>query len=190
MSRAPRSWPPEDAEPAVAHPDAPGQGSKLASHYDGCFACGDAQDAGLHLRTTVGETGVVHSRFVVTSAHQGGPGLAHGGLLACALDEALGSTVGHLLRVAAVTGKLETDFLRPVPVGSTLYIAAKLDGRIGRKVYVSADGRLGADDGPMAVRARALFVTVGIEHFVEHGDSAAVRKLARERADRTWEVGP
>ena len=137
----------------------------------------------------------IRSLFEVTSAHQGAPGLAHGGLLACAFDEALGSAVGNMLRKPAVTGRLETDFRRPVPVGSTLHIVAKLDGVAGRKIYVSADGHLNAEDGPIAVSARALFVTVGFEHFTDHGDKQAMDKFATARRVRqerreNWDINP
>ncbi len=182
-----------EVEPVEPHPDAPGPGSKLGVHYDECFGCGDDVDAGLHIRSTVGEGRVVHSRFTVTEAHQGAPGLAHGGLLACAFDEALGSTVGNLLRRPAVTGRLETDFRRPVPVGSTLHIAAKLDGMAGRKIYVSAEGRLDAEDGPVALRARGLFVTVEFEHFTTHGDTNALEKFKATRRGepaKDWDINP
>jgi len=56
-------------------------------------------------------------QFVVTEKHQGAPGLAHGGLLARALDEALGKLM-WLLRAPGVTARLETDFLKPVPMGT------------------------------------------------------------------------
>jgi len=197
MSRVSPPWPPVPVEPAIPHPKAPSAGTELGVHFGECFGCGDELEAGLHLRSTVGEGLVVHSRFTVTSAHQGAPGLAHGGLLACAFDEALGSTVGNLMRRPAVTAKLETDFRRPVPVGSTLYIATKLDGIAGRKIYVSAEGHLDAADGPIAVSARALFIVVGFEHFSTHGDPQALEKLAaqreknlRERAERDWDINP
>lgn len=181
MSEAARSrrstpWPPVETEPAGPHPDAPPPGTKLGMHYEQCFGCGDV-DGGLHMRSTMGERAHVHAQFTVTEAHQGAPGLAHGGLLACAFDEALGSTVGNLLRRPAVTGKLETDFLRPVPVGSTLYITAKVDGVAGRKLYASAEGRLDGEDGPVALRARALFVEVTFDHFTTHGHADALEKF-------------
>ncbi|GAA3552466.1 PaaI family thioesterase [Amycolatopsis ultiminotia] len=196
MSRVSPPWPPVDVEPPAVHPKAPSPGTELGVHFDECFGCGDDIEAGLHLRSTIGEEHTVHSKFTVTPAHQGAPGLAHGGLLACAFDEALGSTVGNLLRRPAVTGKLETDFRRPVPVGSTLYIEARLDGTAGRKIYVSADGRLDAPDGPVAVRARGLFVEVGFEHFSTHGDPQAMEKLAeaqrnnRRTRGEEWEINP
>lgn len=171
MSRLPNKWPPVEVERPERHPDAPEPGTKLGPHYAQCFGCGDEIENGLHLRTETGPDATILAQFTVTAEHQGAPGLAHGGLLACAFDEALGSTVGQLLRRPAVTGRLETDFLRPVPVGSTLHIVGKLDGIAGRKVYASADGRLDAPDGPVALRARALFVIVEFSHFVEHGNA-------------------
>ncbi|MBN6036020.1 PaaI family thioesterase [Amycolatopsis sp. 195334CR] len=192
MTKSPQPWPPVETEPAVPHPQAPPAGTKLGMHYEHCFGCGDQQDAGLRLRSTVGEGGTVTSQFLVTEAHQGAPGLAHGGLLACAFDEALGATVGHLLRRPAVTGKLETDFVKPVPVGSTLFIQAKLDGVAGRKIYVSADGRLDAEDGPIALRARGLFVQVGFEHFAKHAGEESVERLkaSGRAAERDWDINP
>ncbi|WP_285501476.1 PaaI family thioesterase [Actinokineospora sp. NBRC 105648] len=180
MSRTPEAWPPVATELPERHPDTPAPGTDLPPHYAFCFGCGDRQDDGLHLRAQMGDGHTLRSRFTVTEAHQGAPGLAHGGLLACAFDEALGTTVGHLLRRPAVTGKLETDFLLPVPVGTTLVIDAHLDGVAGRKVYVSAKGRLGTDDGPVAVRARALFVTVELSHFIDNGRPEDLRAVAAD----------
>ena len=167
-------WPPVPAELPERHPDAPPPGTKLPMHYSGCFGCGDAHANGLRLQLWLGEGLTVHGEFTVTEAHQGAPGLAHGGVLTAAFDEALGATVGFLLRQPAVTGRLETDFRRPVPVGSTLHIKARHDGVTGRKVFVSAEGRLDAPDGPLAVQARALFIRVEFSHFTKHSGRGVV----------------
>lgn len=159
-------WPPEATEPAVRHLDAPAAGTVLPTHYQHCFGCGP-NPGGLRMVCTVGDGLTVLARFHVSDGHQGAPGLAHGGLLAAAFDETLGS-LAWLLRRPAVTGRLETDFRQPVPVGATLHITATVDGVTGRKIYSSAVGRLDAPDGPVAVRARALFITVGMEHFRTH----------------------
>jgi acyl-coenzyme A thioesterase PaaI-like protein len=145
------------------------------------------------MKHIVGEDMTVHSQFKVTEEHQGAPGLAHGGLLAAAFDEALGS-VGWLLFNTSVTGRLETDFVRPVPVGTTLYIVARCDGVDGRKTYLSAEGHLDAPDGPVAVRSTAVFISVVLEHFTTHGRPedvamAAADPARRERA-RDFEVNP
>ena len=99
--------------------------------------------------------------------HQGAPGLAHGGLLSLAFDEALGKLM-YLLQVPAVTGHLDTDFIKPIPVGSKLYINARITGQERRKVYTEAEGRLNSPDGDLALKASALYVVVGIEHFVKN----------------------
>jgi acyl-coenzyme A thioesterase PaaI-like protein len=193
VSRSPQPWPPVEVEHPARHPDAPAPGSKLGPHYAYCFGCGDEMEHGLHLQTETGAGQTVLAQFTVTEAHQGAPGLAHGGLLACAFDEALGSTVGQLLRRPAVTGKLETDFLKPVPVGSTLHIVGTLDGVAGRKVYASAAGRLNAPDGPLALRARALFVIVEFSHFVEHGRAEDLRAVAESPEllrERRFDINP
>jgi acyl-coenzyme A thioesterase PaaI-like protein len=182
-----------NTEPPGQHPDAPQPGTVLPPHYDFCFGCGDEQEHGLHLRATTLDERTVLAEFTVTAAHQGAPGLAHGGLLTCAFDEALGATVGHLLREPAVTGRLETDFLKPVPVGSTLHITSMLNGVAGRQVFVSANGRLDSEEGPIVVRARAIFVTVPFEHFTSHGrreDLDAVDRHPSQLRSRNYDINP
>ncbi|WP_054052717.1 PaaI family thioesterase [Alloactinosynnema sp. L-07] len=193
MTRLREPWPPVATEMPERHPDAPDAGTDLPPHYAFCFGCGDEAEDGLQLRAQVGAGHSILSKFTVTEAHQGAPGLAHGGLLACAFDEALGTTVGNLLRTPAVTAKLSTEFLRPVPVGTTLFIDAHLDGQAGRKVYVSADGRIDAPDGPVAVRATALFVVVDLSHFVTHGRKEDLRAVTEDPSllsHRPFEINP
>jgi acyl-coenzyme A thioesterase PaaI-like protein len=135
----------------------------------------------------------VTARFEVAGSHQGAPGLIHGGMLALAFDEALGS-VNWMLRVPAVTGRLETDYLKPVPVGRTVYISAWCAGIHGRKLYHRAEGRLDGPDGELVARAAALFVQVGIEHFKKHGREEEVRAVMdrpeQYRPLRAFEVNP
>ncbi|NUU24023.1 MAG: PaaI family thioesterase, partial [Streptomycetaceae bacterium] len=171
----------------------PPPGTELGEHYEGCFGCGEQSPNGLRLRTRVGDGVAVHTEFVVGEGHQGAPGLAHGGLLTCAFDEALGM-LGYLLHQPAVTARLETDFRCPVPVGSTLHIHAWCTGVEGRKIFARATGRLDAADGPVAVEAAALFVAVGFEHFVTHGRPEDVQRAMANpdvvKAARAFEVNP
>ena len=146
--------PPADAVAPVRHPDAPAPGELLGAHYDQCFGCGDGQPHGLHLEARAGDGVSVTAEFTVKAAHQGAPGLAHGGVLATALDETLGS-LNWLLRVIAVTGRLETDFVRPVPRGHGAAPGRRVTAVHGRKIYSTAVGRIGGPDGPVAVRAEA-----------------------------------
>ena len=126
--------------------------------------------------------------------------MAHGGLLAAAFDEALG-TVTWLLRVPVVTVHLETDYRSPVPVGSVLRIEAECYAVAGRKIYSRAAGRLGpsamsptTDEDAVAVEARGVFVAVPLEHFRAHGRAADIEAFVAS-SDRTdvlhaFEVNP
>lgn len=185
--------PPDDAVAPVRHPDAPPPGELLGSHYDQCFGCGSAQPHGLHLEARAGEGVTVAAEFTVKPAHQGAPGLAHGGVLTAALDETLGS-LNWLMHVISVTGRLETDFVRPVPVDTVLYLDARATARHGRKIYCTATGRIGGPDGPVAVRADAVFIEVKVEHFVDHGREeeiqAAMADPDQVRRARAFEVNP
>jgi acyl-coenzyme A thioesterase PaaI-like protein len=185
--------PPADAVLPERHPEAPRPGEELGSHYAHCFGCGEDRPEGLHLRIAAGEGVSVTAAFEVTAAHQGGPGLIHGGLLSTAFDEVMGS-VSWLLRVPAVTGRLETDFLKPVPVGRIVHLRAWCVGRAGRKLYQRAEARLERPDGPLVAKAAALFVEVGLQHFVSNGRAEDVQAVlddpGRHRSLKAFELNP
>ncbi|MGP3923733.1 PaaI family thioesterase [Streptomyces sp. 8N616] len=185
--------PPAGARPPVRHPEAPPPGELLGSHYGQCFGCGGEQPHGLQLAARAGEDVSVTAEFTVRPAHQGAPGLAHGGVLATALDETLGS-LNWLLRVVAVTGRLETDFVRPVPVDTVLHLDAQVTAVHGRKIYSSAVGRIGGPEGLVAVRADALFIEVKVDHFIEHGRDAEIKAALADpdhvKVARAFEVNP
>jgi len=185
--------PPDGAVAAVRHPDAPAPGELLGSHYGHCFGCGGAQPHGLHLEARAGEGVHVTAEFTVRPGHQGAPGLAHGGVLTTALDETMGS-LGWLMQTIAVTGRLETDFLRPVPVDTVLHLEAAVTAVYGRKIFTRATGRIGGPDGPLAVRAEAVFLQVKVEHFTENGRDQEIKAAMSDpdqvRRARAFEVNP
>lgn len=185
--------PPDDAVLPPRAPGAPAPGTPIGPHYDLCFGCGPQRADGLQLTAVAGEGLTVDARFTVRPVHQGGPGLAHGGLLTTAMDETLG-TLNWLLHAPAVTGRLETDFVRPVPVDTELHIHAWVTGVHGRKVYSAAEGRIGGPDGPVAIRAQALFIQVKLEHFTTHGRPEDIKKALDDpdlfKRARAFEVNP
>lgn len=122
----------------------------------------------------------MRSTLEVGDYHQGAPGLAHGGIIATAMDEAMGA-LNRLLLVPVVTVHLEVDYVRPVPVGTTVDIHAAIVGQVGRKVYTAAKARLGGPEGAVAVEAAALFLQVPLEHFVAHGSAEHIEAAIRER---------
>ena len=194
MARVASTTPPEGAVIPPRHPDAPETGTRIPSHFGHCFGCGELHPTGLHLVAHVGEGQNITAEFTVTENHQGAPGLAHGGLLSLAFDEALGKLM-WLLRAPAVTGRLETDFLKPVPIGSKLFITAEITGQVNRKVYCSAVGRLNGPDGEIAVQAAALFIIVPMAHFLENAPKAYLDEVMSKPellafVDPNFEVNP
>lgn len=183
---------PADLRPATVAADAPAPGTVLGQHYNRCYGCGEAAPSGLRMTFRVGEGVSVVSQFVVTDEHEGAAGLAHGGLLAAALDETQ-ATLLWVLRVPAVTVRLETDYLAPVPVGSTVRIEATCLGVSDRKIFTAAEGHLISPDdetlpdesnkGVLAMRAAALFVAVPVEHFTAFGRPDLVEASMNRRVE-------
>lgn len=194
MSRVASTTPPEGAIVPSRHPKAPAIGSKIPSHFGHCFGCGDLHPTGLHLVAHAGEAADLTAEFTVTENHQGAPGLAHGGLLSLAFDEALGKLM-WLIRSPAVTARLETDFLLPVPIGTTLHITAEITGQVNRKVYCKAEGRLDSPDGPLAVKASALYVIVSMNHFMTNAPKEYLEYVSKHPellafVDPDFEINP
>ena len=194
MSRVASTTPPEGAIIPDRHPKAPEIGTKIPSHFGHCFGCGELHPTGLHLVAHAGAGADLTAEFTVTENHQGAPGLAHGGLLSLAFDEALGKLM-WLIRAPAVTARLETDFLKPVPMGTTIHITARITGQVNRKVYTAAEGRLGGADGEIAVKAAALFVVVPMSHFLENAPKEYLKHIAKTPeilafVDPEFEINP
>jgi acyl-coenzyme A thioesterase PaaI-like protein len=171
-SLGPATTPGPSAIVPERHPLAVAPGVEIGSHYRNCYGCGRDHVSGLHMRVVADEGLAIRASLEVGPAHQGAPGLAHGGVLTAALDEALGA-LNWLIMHPAVTARLEIDFRRPVRVGTVLAIEARIVGVDGRKVYTAAVGRLGPD-GPVAVAASGLFLQVELEHFRKHGRAQEV----------------
>lgn len=159
--------PPGAAVPALAEGRAVVALASLAG-FEGCFGCGAEAESGLRIRHSGVEDGVMACEFTVRKEHQGAPGFCHGGVLATAMDEALGGAA-WLLGNRYVTGRLETDYLAPVPVGADVHLRAWCTGVDGRKAFVEGEARVGGPDGPVAVRAAGVFIEVPQEHFVPQG---------------------
>ncbi|WP_169813640.1 PaaI family thioesterase [Nocardia pseudobrasiliensis] len=139
-------------------------GRRLPHHQPNCLGCGPANESGLRIAFVRDGDGV-RGAFAFDKRHEGAPGLAHGGAVAAALDEAAGTALMPL-RLPAVTAQLNVSFAEPIPLGRELSVRARLDHRDGRKLYITV--ALESDDR-VAARAEALFIEVAPEHFTAHG---------------------
>jgi acyl-coenzyme A thioesterase PaaI-like protein len=130
------------------------------THHELCFGCGIANLFGLQMEVEPAADGEgVSGRFFVKQDHQGPPGYAHGGVVACALDEAMALCVHDEGRLA-MTGRLAVDFRAPVPVGTFVRVEARVARREGRRLELSAEARGVGGDRPLIAEASAAFVVL------------------------------
>jgi acyl-coenzyme A thioesterase PaaI-like protein len=122
-----------------------------------CVACRRLGRCRLGLTgETLVEFGSTVTRLSCLSDHEGGPGVAHGGWTAAALDEILGHLVilsGHM----AVTGSLTVEFLKPVPIERELEVRAWLERREDGRWHNVGELRL-ISTGALLARATGIFV--------------------------------
>ena len=87
-----------------------------------CFGCGGANDEGMKLTFVQdNEKRRLVGRFVLGEAYQGGGGMAHGGIIATLLDEAMGK-VCRFREARAVTAELSVQYLKPVSVREEIIV--------------------------------------------------------------------
>ena len=151
---------------------------KIPPHHDpACFGCGD-NPIGFHLPQPENEGADRYETiFSFDERHQGGPGLAHGGMVAALVDEACG-LVATWYRFPVVTGRMFLRYRRPVPINTPLSVRAMIEGEKGRRVYVR--GELW-EAGELLAEARLAFVHVPLEHFLETPEGRAHAEAWRKR---------
>lgn len=134
-------------------------------HHDHCLGCGPANPGTLGLRFEVlGER--VHATMHLDRRHEGAPGFAHGGAVATALDDTIG-TLLMILRRPAVTARLEVDYRRPVFIDADYTVESWIEGIDGRKLHLA--GVIRDADGATVAEAQALFLEVDMSHFQRGG---------------------
>jgi acyl-coenzyme A thioesterase PaaI-like protein len=111
--------------------------------------------------------------------HQGGPGIAHGGVVSAALDEACG-LLATWYAFPTVTGRIFVRYRRPVPINTELLLQARIEEAHGRRIRVRASITDG--DEPLA-EARAAMLHVPLEHFLSTPEGRAAGERWRERLD-------
>jgi acyl-coenzyme A thioesterase PaaI-like protein len=157
-------------------------GRPLRGHHPNCYGCGPENPGSLGLQFYVdGER--IRSSLRMDERHEGAPGFAHGGAVAAALDDTLG-TLLVVLRRPAVTAKLEVNFRKPAFLGADFEIEAWTDRVEGRKLHLAAN--MCDADGEIVADAVALFLEVDIAHFARGGKDMpdeVKRHWARDRPE-------
>ncbi|HST17102.1 MAG TPA: PaaI family thioesterase [Gaiellaceae bacterium] len=151
---------------------------EIPPHHDpSCFGCGDNPN-GLHLPhpAAPGLT-EYEAYFSFDERLQGGPGIAHGGLVSAALDEAAG-LLATWHSFPTVTARLFVRYRRPVPINTELLLTATLVDVHGRRLHV--DARITGGDEPLA-EARAALLHVPFEHFLATPEGRAAAERWRDQ---------
>jgi acyl-coenzyme A thioesterase PaaI-like protein len=160
---APAGW-----RALVTHP----VGAVIAQFLDRSYVAGDPDGDRLRVRyfwrASAGEPAALAARAWFGPRAEGPPGHAHGGAMASVLDEAMGLAV-WLAHRPAVAAHLETDFRKPIPLGSTV-TAETTVGPAEGSGKAAATARLVGDDGTVYAEGSALFVLLAARHeFVGGG---------------------
>jgi uncharacterized protein (TIGR00369 family) len=126
-----------------------------------CFACGDNNPEGMHLKFTYDEEhDCFVCRFRLSKRYIGPPGHAHGGIIATILDEAMGK-VNKLRHVVALTSQITVDYLKPVPLNKPLHVESR-EVRVRGRQHINMAEILNPK-GEVLARSRGLFIAIDPE---------------------------
>lgn len=108
---------------------APSRPELVDDHY--CFACGMKNPEGLRIEWKV-EGDRTTAEYAPEKKFQGWKDIAHGGLLATLLDEAM-TRLAWIARGGALTAEMTVRYLKPAPIGKKIYIRGEITGE-NRKI--------------------------------------------------------
>ncbi|MGA3029516.1 MAG: PaaI family thioesterase [Candidatus Limnocylindrales bacterium] len=120
-----------------------------------CFACGELNDAGLHLKLKL-EPGRCTTELAMPRRFEGWEGIIHGGILCAILDEVMAWAL-----VAqdswGVTARISVDFRRPVTVGQSIRAEGWITSE-KRRIQVTAGRIVDAETGVELAVAEGTYV--------------------------------
>ncbi len=138
-----------------------------------CFGCGPHSKIGLHMKFRELDERSVESRLTLEPPYQGWQGVAHGGIVALVLDEAMAYAAGAL-GYLGVTAEMKLRFRRPVPIGQPLLVRGTVLWQ--RRNVFGVEASIFSDDGTTLL--------AGAEgSFVSRGKLAPGRRLGQFEAD-------
>jgi acyl-coenzyme A thioesterase PaaI-like protein len=132
-----------------------------------CFGCGTRNEEGLHIDFEVDGLNVT-GRFTPRKAHQGFPGVAHGGIAAAALDEAMGWAM-YAANAWAMTARMEVRYRSPLPLNEPVVVTARVTRDRGRRL--EAEAQIATAGGHVLAQADALFLRMPEERSRQFNES-------------------
>ncbi len=124
--------------------------------YRRCFGCGQENPIGLKLKFQW-DGQVARAEFAPGELYQGWPGLVHGGIIICLLDEAM-SYAALFDGMQCLTAELQVKLKRPAPVDELLVITSSISRK--RRKLVETSATVSLKDGTVIAEGTAKqFVT-------------------------------
>ena len=125
-----------------------------------CFCCGQNNPIGLKLSFQRDGRGV-RTEFTPGKHHQGWPGVVHGGIIGCLLDEAV-SYATNFEGLKCLTAKMEIRLRRPASLEEPLIVTSHIT-RHTRKL-INCEAKLSLRDGTVVAEGKATqFVIEGLD---------------------------
>jgi acyl-coenzyme A thioesterase PaaI-like protein len=112
----------------------------------------------------------IHGTATFGAAYEGPPGCVHGGYVAAAFDEVLGSTQS-LSGSPGMTGRLTVHYRKPTPLQTELSFQGWIESVDGRKILTRGELRAG---DLLCAEAEGLFISIDMSKFAD-------MKAARDR---------
>ena len=110
------------------------------------------------------EDGAAVASFLAGPVHQGYPGVAHGGVAAAALDEAMGWAM-YAAGAWAMTARMQVRYRRPLPLAEQLTVRAEVTRDRGR--WLEAEAEIRDSSGKLLTEATAIFMRLPAEQARE-----------------------
>jgi len=132
--------------------------SEMFTHWENCYGCGNQNPHSHGVVRERAANGDIIARVHIDEYHGGAKGIAHGGHLVFLMDEVMGG-VGVKGDPHRVTTAMEVNFRRPIPLGSDVIVAARIEERDDKGLKIRSTVSLeGSDDVAAEVLATFRFV--------------------------------
>lgn len=141
-------------------------GGDLATFFDHSPLIGMANPLAPPMVIEFGDDAVI-GRVTFGSVYEGPPGTVHGGFVAAAFDEVLGSAQ-TFSGSPGMTARLIVNYRKPTPLHTPLEIEGRFERKEGRKVFTT--GRI-VVDGVVTAEAEGLFVSMDAGRFRQLAES-------------------
>lgn len=140
-----------------------------------CFACGEDNPIGLHLKFDTVGAGEVRARTVLAPDFQGWRGFAHGGIVMTLIDEVMAHAAGAAGQ-RGVSASMNVRFRKPVPLGVPIELRARVTAHKMRVYQLEAG--VYDEHGNLLAGGTGTFMSRGT---VEPGELGNPKNVAGER---------